>query len=69
MDEFWKMVLQQGGLAATTVAAVLWGRSERAERIEYCKMLFDLGKRSVEADFTVAATISKLTDVINQRRP
>jgi hypothetical protein len=66
--ELWKFLLVQGGLALVTGAAVMAWRGERAERQDYFKQLLDLGKRSVEADFTVAASMEKLREAVLARR-
>jgi len=66
--ELWKFLLVQGGLAIVTVASIYLYRWERAERLDDFKQLLDLGKRSVEADFTVASSMDKLREAVLTRR-
>lgn len=66
--ETWKFLLAQGGLAVLAGAAVMAWRAERTERMEANKNLFAVGTRSVEGNFTLAASIDKLTDSVNARR-
>ena len=62
--ELWKFLLVQGGLAIVAVMAVWYARSERAERISYCKQLIDMGPRLVEANMSYTAAVNKLTDTV-----
>ncbi len=67
MDDLLSILKGLAGPAGGAIAAVfayLW-KSERDERMSAQKDLFDLGKKSVEADFTVAKSIDGLTNSLN----
>lgn len=65
--EVWKFITMQGGFCLIAIAAVLWGRGERAERIDYFKQLLALATRSVEGGAIQAASMDRLTAAIDRR--
>lgn len=78
--EMFKFVVLQGGFCVLAFAAGWLAKSERGERQAAQAQLFEMGKRSVEADFTIAKSVDGLTnamqqflgtvrDLLNQRKP
>ena len=57
------LTLGPGGLVAA-VMTYLWSQ-ERSERRETQSQLNELGRRSIEADFTVAKSLDGLTSAMN----
>lgn len=63
--ELFKFVVLQGGFALCAFAAWYWGKGNNDERKQAQTALNDLGKRSIEADFTVAKSMDALSASIN----
>ncbi len=67
MDDLLSILKGLAGPAGGAIAAVfayLW-KAERDERLAAQKTMFDMGQRSIEADFTVAKSIDTLTNSLN----
>ncbi len=60
-----KFVILQGGFALCAFAAWYWGKGNNEERKQAQAALNELGKRSIEADFTVAKSMDGLAVSIN----
>lgn len=60
MDDLIKVILGWGPAGVLAAGALYLWREERAERIEAQRALFEIGKRSIEADFTTAKSLDEL---------
>lgn len=66
-QEFIKWGVLQGGFVLYGIVITVMWFGERKERIENCKQLFDIGKRSVEGGLIQAQSMDKLTAAIERR--
>lgn len=65
MEELIRQIISWGPPGVVAGLAVLMWREERKERIEAQKALSEIGRRSIEADFTVAKSMDDLSSSLN----
>ncbi|HEY6025640.1 MAG TPA: hypothetical protein VIV09_01960, partial [Pseudolabrys sp.] len=65
MEDLLHIVTNWGPAGVLAAAAIYLYREERKERMAAQQALQDIGKRSIEADFTTAKSLDTLSGALN----